>query len=188
MRLEDGRLQQIGSALPRVIHYTQDLRFTKEELAVYQIREGECGKQFNIDWAANPNVDLKQVFGDPKSRKFGSRFQQLSSLATHIGGFPLRNVNTQEWRRRRAEGLLTLVARMKAGGGLNPSDANKPINSADQVIQQFVWGSPKFRQLLAIIKRVVFGNSKARGHRKLVVFFQWPRSAEMFLKVSNQTT
>ncbi|KAF2110730.1 P-loop containing nucleoside triphosphate hydrolase protein [Lophiotrema nucula] len=181
---QNGVGRKVGDNLPSANIFTQDLRFTPQELEAYKQREDACGRGFQIDFQdTKADTNFEQLFAGEKSKKYGNKFQNLSSLSTHLGGFALRNVHTSEWRKRRAEGLPTLVACMKKGNALNPAEVRRPLNNPKRVVEQFMWGAPKFRFLLAIVRDVMFGKKKKDGHRKLVVFFQWPRSAEMFLKL-----
>lgn len=76
-----------------------------------------------------------------------------------------------------------LTARMKAAGALDSKDLDKPLDSDVEVLRQFLWGSPKFKFALWEIQRVTLGAARLATHRKLLVLFQFPRSAEIFLKV-----
>jgi hypothetical protein len=73
---------------------------------------------------------------------------------------------------------------MKAKKALNPEDLEMPLNSAHEILRQFLWDSPKMRFLLWKIQCVILGEVKPVIHRKLLLFCQFPRSAEMVLKVS----
>jgi hypothetical protein len=72
---------------------------------------------------------------------------------------------------------------MKESGALNHEDKDKPLDSDEEVLRQFVWRSPKIRFMLWEIQRVIFGKTKPESHRELMVAFHFFRSAEMFLKI-----
>jgi hypothetical protein len=90
-------------------------------------------------------------------------------------------VTTTEWGRRREEGLPTLLASTKHAKALNPANHHEAANTPTRIVRRFMFGSPKFRYLLIVIKNILFSEDMAENHRKLVVVFQWPRSVEMFL-------
>lgn len=113
----------------------------------------------------------------------GSKFAKVSALCTHVGLSALNMVTTDEIRKRRHEGLPLLVARMKAGNALDPADKDKPLSTDVEVLRQFLWGSPKFKFCLQEIQRVILGKTRPTTHQKILVFFRFPRRAEIFIKV-----
>ena len=125
---------------------------------------------------------LEELKKNPRKDN-GGTFAKLSALCTHIGFSGLQKTTTATVRTRRHEGLPMLTARMKHAEALNPLDRDVPLSSPEEVLRQFLWGSPKFRFALQEVQRVILGSERPESHRKLLVLFQTPRCAEAFLKV-----
>ncbi|KAH7096015.1 P-loop containing nucleoside triphosphate hydrolase protein [Paraphoma chrysanthemicola] len=180
-RMADKKLVKVAEGIPPAKIFTQELRLSTDELAAYKVREEACTKHF----AGTLTPEKLQELAESKleRKKTGSTFAKLSVLSTHIGFSGLEKTSTAVLRKRRGEGLPLLVARLKARRALNPADLGTPLDSAVEVVRQFLWGSPKMRFLLWEIERVILGKAKPEGHRKLLLFFQFPRSAEMCLKL-----
>jgi len=117
--------------------------------------------------------------------KIGSKFAKLSVLCTHIGFSGLDKILTAAaaTRAQRREGLPLLTTRVKTAEALNPEDIDRPLDSDEEVLRQFLRGSPRMKYLLWEIQRVILGNTKVASHRKIFATFQFPRFAEMFLKL-----
>jgi hypothetical protein len=181
---EDGDLVSVASDLPPVKIFTQELRLSADELAAYQEREKACERQFaqDLEAAASAKRAANKDAKKP-SINIGSKFAKLSALCTHIGFSGLEHMSTPQIRAQRKEGLPLLTARMKKAGALNPEDKDNPLNSDEEVLRQFLWGSPKMRFMLWEIQQVILGKTKPASHRKIMATFQFPRSAEMFLKL-----
>ena len=181
--MPDGSKLQVAAEIPDATIFTQELRLSADELEAYEAREATCSKLF----VGELTPEKVSKMSDEAGRKqLGSKFAKLSVLSTHVGLSGLEGVSTAVLRCRRAEGLPLLVARMKAKGALNPEDMNQPLSTAHEVLRQFLWGSPKMRYLLWEIQRVILAGNKRSTHRKLLLFVQFPRSAEMVLKVSSR--
>lgn len=178
--LEDGSVEQVAADIPNATIVTQELRLSADEQAAYDGREARAGTWVLDEMTPEKLKALEDGVG-PKNN--GSKFAKISVLCTHLGLSGLEKVSTMHFRKRRQEGLPMLTARMKAAGALNPTDLDKPLDSDVEVLRQFLWGSPKFKFALWEIQRIVLGGTRPTSHRKLLVFFQFPRSAEIFLKV-----
>jgi len=157
---------------------------TADELATYNEREDRYQREFAEHVEAASLAKSAKV-KDPKTdlAKIGSKFAKLSGLCTHLGFSGLDKTSTAAFRAQRCEGLPLFTARMKKAGALNPKDKDTPLDSGEKVLRQFLWGSPKMRFLIWEIQRVVLGKTKAASHRKLLLSFKFPRSAEMCLKL-----
>jgi hypothetical protein len=175
--MPDGSMERVADGIPDAHVYTQELRMSLDELAAYKTREAACSRHFVGDLTPEK---VQKLTEDSERKRLGSKFAKLSVLGTHIGLAALEKSSTAVIRGRRAEGLPLLVARMKSKSALNPEHKDKPLSSPLEVVRQFLWGSPKMRYLLWEIQRVVLGQTKPKTHRKLLVFLQFPRSAEMY--------
>ncbi|KAI4667188.1 uncharacterized protein J4E79_001873 [Alternaria viburni] len=155
-----------------------------DDLAAYNEREDRYQREFAEHFEAVSLAKSAKV-KDSKTdlAKIGSKFAKLSVLCTHIGFSGLDKMSTAAIRAQRHEILPLLTARMKTAGALNPEDIDRPLDSDEEVLRQFLWGSPRMKYLLWEIQRVIFGNTKVASHRKIFATFQFPRSAEMFLKL-----
>jgi hypothetical protein len=181
--MSDGSTVQVADNIPALNNGTQELRMSTDELSAYQKLEESVSGEFAPDLTAEMAVHSLEEAAVPT--KVGSTFAKLSVLSTHLGLAAFHKVSTTVIRQRRAEGLPLFVARMKAKNALNPQDLEKPLDSAEEVLRQFIWGSPKMKFLLWRIQVVVLGELRPSTHRKLLVLCQFPRSAEMILKVSD---
>jgi len=157
---------------------------TADELAAYTEREDRYQLEFaeHLE-AASLAKSAKVKDSKTDAAKIGSNFAKLSVLCTHIGFSGLDKMSTAAIRAQRREGLPLLTVRMKKAGALSPQDKDTPLHSDEEVLRQFLWGSPKMRFLIWEIQRVVLGHTKAASHKKLLLSFQFPRSAEMCLKL-----
>ncbi|KAI4677412.1 uncharacterized protein J4E84_009097 [Alternaria hordeiaustralica] len=157
---------------------------TADDLATYNEREDRYQREF-AEHVEAASVAKSAKVKDSKTdlAKIGSKFAKLSVLCTHIGFSGLDNMSTAAIRAQRREVLPLLTARMKTAGALNPEDIDRPLDSDEEVLRQFLWGSPRIKYLLWEIQRVILGNTKVASHRKIFATFQFPRSAEMFLKL-----
>jgi len=153
-------------------------------LAAYNEREDRYQRGFAEHFeAASLAKSAKVKDSKTDSAKIGSKFAKLSVLCTHIGFSGLDKMSMAAICAQRREGLLLLTARMKKAGALIPQDKDTPLDSDEEVLRQFLWGSPKMRFLIWEIQRVVLGNTNVASHRKLLLSFKFPRSAEMCLKL-----
>jgi hypothetical protein len=170
-----GEVVRVGESLPRHDVITHNLHFTEEESEVYQARESVYGKEFDFDFAdlAAKEQHLTEEF---LAKKPGSKFQQVFCLTTHLGMFGLRKTTTDETKRWKDEGLPVLLHRMKSSGGLPDRFKNVDPTSAEEILRQFLWGSPKLRCMLTQLQRILDRDPKT-GHRKALVMLHWPRSA-----------
>jgi hypothetical protein len=171
----DDTVIRLGEDLPRHDVVTHDLEFTKEDYDFYQARGGVCGKEFDFDFAdiAAKEQHLTEEF---LAKKPGSRYQQVFCLTAHMGMFGLRKTKTDKMRRWKEEGLPVLFHRMKSSGGLPDRLKKVEPTPAEEILRQFLWGSPKFRWMSSQLNRILNRDAKI-GHNKALVMFQWPRSA-----------
>lgn len=185
------RVQEIGELagvppLPDMNVYTQDLCLSTTEQADYDAKESNCGRTFDFNYTEellqlDPVEQDKRLAEEAK----GSRFQQILTLTTHTGLYGLRKTNTSQWRRWKTESLPALLNRMKRTKSLNPADQNTPVVDDEDVLRQFLWGSPKFRYAIEEIRKVVLNTEP--GHKKVIGLFLFHRSADAFRKVSIAT-
>ncbi|KAI4614180.1 hypothetical protein J4E80_006871 [Alternaria sp. BMP 0032] len=181
---EAGNEVSIAGEMPPATIHTQDLRLSTDELRAYKEREDKYQLDFAEHFEAVALAKKAKSKGlEIDQAKIGSKFAKLSVLCTHIGFSGLDQLSTGAIRARRKEGLPLLTARMKTAGALNPEDVDRPLDSDEEVLRQFLWGSPKMRYMLWEIQRVILGKAKPATHRKILATFQFPRSAEMFLKL-----
>lgn len=92
----------------------------------------------------------------------------------------------EDFRNTRAESLAQQLEFMSKQGALNPDEsANGLLDSSVEVARRFCWGAPKMAHLLAEVWRVVLGGkcSKPADKRKLMVFMQSPKTAEVVYKL-----
>jgi hypothetical protein len=177
----DNTVIRAGEDLPRHDIVMHDLEFIKEEYDFYQAREGVCGKEVNFDFAdiAAKEQHLTEEF---LAKKPDSRYQQVICLTTHMGMFGLRKTKTDEMRRWKEEGLPVLFHRMKSSGGLPDRLEKAEPTPVEEILRQFLRGSPKFRWMSSQLNRILNRDAKI-GHNKALVMFQWPRSAFAALKL-----
>ncbi|KAL1594626.1 hypothetical protein SLS60_010387 [Paraconiothyrium brasiliense] len=177
----NGNLVKVGDKLPPANIYTQEMKYAPDELEAYQKREQSCSKNFAQSLSTDKMPDFEK---DKDTRKgLGSKFSKVSVLCTHIGLSAFFHVPTHRFRTWRDESLLRLVERMKRANVLDPADKHRPLDNDAEVVRQFLWGSPKLRFMVMEIQRVLLSNVVRKSHRKMFVLFQWPRSAEIFLKL-----
>jgi DNA polymerase III delta prime subunit len=179
---EDGTIAIVGEDLPTISIDTQNFRFLPGELEAYNERAEQCATAVISD-IANADFSQLEMAANNGTSGIGSKFSKLSVLCTHLGLSAFNRVPTDQIRKLQPEGLPMLAARMKAAKALNPDDIDIPMKSDEEVLRQFLWGSPKMRFLLWEIQRVILGNDRPRSHRKIFATFQWPSASQMCLQV-----
>ncbi|KAJ8107024.1 hypothetical protein OPT61_g9149 [Boeremia exigua] len=121
---EDGSTVQVAQDIPNANIVTQEPKLSTDELKAYRDCEARCGK-FLLGGLSSKAIEAMKKNGGLKSN--GSKFVKVSVLSTHIGLAGLQNDTTDQMRKRRAEGLPLLVARMKQIHAFDPNDLDKPI-------------------------------------------------------------
>jgi hypothetical protein len=139
------------------------LRLKLDEQAAYDIRERTCF----IDMLVNLAKDQLLLEEEGGVSKVHSRFRRVSLLTTHLGTWALRNSNTENLQKLEKGDfnlLYILYLICKVNGILLETMMSVPANTPWRILEQFLWGSPKFRQMLAKVDEICI-----KGAGKLVL-------------------
>jgi hypothetical protein len=173
---------QCGKTLPPMTIWTQDLRLKPDEQADYDAKEGTC----SIDMLVNLTQTHLTPDEEQSVSKAHGRFRRVSLLTTHLGTWALRKSNTkdlQKWEKNDFNLIYLLHLMRKGQGTLPESIRSVPADTPRRILEQFLWGSPKFRRMLTKVDEVCIKNGD-----KLLLWFNRPLSVILADRVCQPIT
>lgn len=199
----NSSISKCGDSLPDLSIYPVEVAFLNNEKRRHdelclQAGEPGIGIRYSESFIGRSMQELSRQeliksLQDPGAGKNvenvlgGRRRAYQATLGAHLGMAAFRGLSLAWFRKRRDWSLPQLTQFVKKKGALNPEDHNRPLDSTEEVLQQFLWGAPKLRMLLIELvranSRVSLGEVQDAQDQECLVFCHSPKIVETVLEL-----